>query len=518
MATQKRFLARNGLDNNLQPIVNVANPVNASDAATKEYAQDAGNLTVGTMSAARLPAFSGDVTSTAGSSALTLSNSGVVAGNYKSVTVDAKGRVTAGTNPTTLAGYGITDAINLSARGVANGVATLDAAGLVPANQLPSYVDDVVEFANLASFPAVGEASKIYVAVDSNRVYRWSGSGYIWVNSAAGTSDASVALATARTIAISGDGVWSVVFDGSANVSSDLTLSATGVTAGTYNNTATSITPFTVDAKGRLTSVGGAVLITPAWTSITDKPTTLAGYGITDAQALDADLSAIAALTGTSGLLRKTAADTWSLDTNGYLTGNQNITVTGDVTGAGTTAIATTLSNTGVAAGTYNDTTTAITPFTVDAKGRITSVGAAITITPAWGSVTGKPTTLAGYGITDAIKSDGILPTPVADVTSGTYVTSTTAANQVIDSSNAATYRTVKYIVQVTAGTQYQAIEILVIHNGAAVQMSEYAILCTETNPIATFDADIVSGSLRLLATPANAVTTFKIVKTLIDV
>lgn len=51
------------------------------------------------------------------SAALTLANSGVTAGTYKSVTVDAKGRVTAGTNPTTLAGYGITDAVTAGAGG-----------------------------------------------------------------------------------------------------------------------------------------------------------------------------------------------------------------------------------------------------------------------------------------------------------------------------------------------------------------------------------------------------------------
>lgn len=43
-------------------------------------------------------------------SARALSNTGVAAGTYKSVTVDVKGRVSAGTNPTTLAGYGIKDA------------------------------------------------------------------------------------------------------------------------------------------------------------------------------------------------------------------------------------------------------------------------------------------------------------------------------------------------------------------------------------------------------------------------
>jgi hypothetical protein len=60
-----------------------------------------------------------------------------------------------------------------------------------------------------------------------------------------------------------------------------------------------------------------------------------------------------------------------------------------------------------VTAGTYNNSTTAHTPFTVDAKGRITATGAAVTVTPAWTSVTGKPTTLSGYGITDALPLTG---------------------------------------------------------------------------------------------------------------
>ncbi len=57
--------------------------------------------------------------------------------------------------------------------------------GLVPANQLPSYVDDVLEYANLAAFPATGEEGKIYVAVDTGKVYRWSGTVYIQITSGA---------------------------------------------------------------------------------------------------------------------------------------------------------------------------------------------------------------------------------------------------------------------------------------------------------------------------------------------
>lgn len=61
-------------------------------------------------------------------------------------------------------------------------------------------------------------------------------------------------------------------------------------------------------------------------------------------QGYDADLSAIANLTGTSGVLKKTAANTWSLDTTSYLTSNQAITLSGDVSGSGSTSINVTLS------------------------------------------------------------------------------------------------------------------------------------------------------------------------------
>ena len=51
--------------------------------------------------------------------------------------------------------------------------------GVVPSNQLPSYVDDVLEYVDLASFPVTGEASKIYIAIDTNKTYRWSSTQYV---------------------------------------------------------------------------------------------------------------------------------------------------------------------------------------------------------------------------------------------------------------------------------------------------------------------------------------------------
>jgi phage-related tail fiber protein len=87
--------------------------------------------------------------------------------------------------------------------------------------------------------------------------------------------------------------------------------------------------------------------------------------------ALDGDLVAIAALTGT-GILKRTGTDTWSLDSSAYITGNQSISVTGDATGTGTTAIALTLASVGTA-GTY-------TKVTTNAKGLVTA-GTTLTAT-----------------------------------------------------------------------------------------------------------------------------------------
>lgn len=85
------------------------------------------------------------------------------------------------------AGYEVT-----SAKNAANGYAGLDAGGLIPSTLLPSYVDDVLEYANYASFPGTGETGKIYIDLSDNSQYRWSGSTYIAISSSPGTSDGIV--------------------------------------------------------------------------------------------------------------------------------------------------------------------------------------------------------------------------------------------------------------------------------------------------------------------------------------
>ena len=124
--------------------------------------------------------------------------------------------------------------------------------------------------------------------------------------------DTNTYLTGNQTITLSGDAT------GSGTTSIPVTLANSGVTAGTYKSV-------TVDVKGRVTAG--------------TNPTTLAGYGITDAQPLDSDLTAIAALTA-DGLLRKTSG-TWGMDSSAYLTSVNlatNVTGTLPIANGGTGA------------------------------------------------------------------------------------------------------------------------------------------------------------------------------------
>lgn len=125
------------------------------------------------------------------------------------------------------------------------------------------------------------------------------------------------------------------------------------------------------EANLSLTAIGGTLTVAKGGTGATDAAGARTNLGVaigTNVQAQSADLSSIAGLAGTTGLLRKTGAGTYSLDTASYLTANQTVTLSGDVTGSGATAITATLANSGVSAGTYTNAT-----VTVDAKGRVTS-------------------------------------------------------------------------------------------------------------------------------------------------
>ena len=623
----------------------------------------------------------GDVTgSGTGSFAATLANSGVTAGSYSKVTVDTKGRVTAGASlaasdipsldwskitsgkPTTLSGYGITNAvlasdvvttatankilkldansklptsitgnadgnsvtatkletartingvlfdgsadivinavdstsrIASSEKGVANGVATLGADGKIFSSQLPSYVDDILEYTNLAAFPTTGEVGKIYVALDTNKTYRWAGSVYVYITSGAvdsvagktgvvtlvkddvglsnvdNTSDLSKPISTAQQSALDlKANLASPVLTGTpsaptAAVGTSTTQIATtafvnaeiandaapkshvGSTGTAHGVASTSVAGFMSSAdKTKLNGIAtganayvhptgdgnlhvpvtgtnsdgyvlkaGAVAGSISWEPLTatdvgalpstwvpnfsdinSKPTTLSGYGITDAQPLDPDLTSIAGLAGTTGLLKKTAANTWALDTNTYLTTNKTITISGDAAGTGSTAISLVLTNSGVTAGTYKS-------VTVDSKGRVTS-GA-------------NPTTLAEYGITDATPSShagatgtahGVATTLVAGFMSSSdkskldgISAGANAYTHPVSGVTAGTYRSVTVDVQghITAGTNPTTLA------GYGITDAIPSSLKGAVNGVATLDA---TGKVTASQLPMDAV------------
>lgn len=245
--------------------------------------------------------------------------SGVVAGSYRSVTVDGNGHVTGGSNPTTLNDYGITDAApssHVGAAGAAHGAATASVAGFMSAAD-KAKLDGIAASANNYSHPtgdgnlhvpATGTANNAkflragatagalswaaLVAADIPEL-DWSKitSGKPTTLAGYGITDAlginanavsATKLLTARTFTFTGDSTGSASFDGTANVTINLVGKASGVTAGTYRSV-------TVDAQGYVT-VGA-------------NPTTLAGYGITDAQAKHNNLTALSGVTAAADAL-----------------------------------------------------------------------------------------------------------------------------------------------------------------------------------------------------------------------
>jgi hypothetical protein len=132
--------------------------------------------------------------------------------------------------------------------------------GKVPASQLPSYVDDVVEVADFAALPVTGEAGKIYVTLDTGFIYRWTGSVYVQI--ATGGSVTSVGMTVPSAFSVTPSTITS---------SGTFAITGAGTTAqyvrgdGTLATLPTSTSTVAHAVKyGEAITIGQAVYVTSA--------------------------------------------------------------------------------------------------------------------------------------------------------------------------------------------------------------------------------------------------------------
>ena len=148
--------------------------------------------------------------------------------------------------------------LNTSLKGAANGLAELDSSGKVPSAQLPSYVDDVLEYTNKTSFPATGESGKIYISQDNNKTYRWSGSAYVEISP-------SLALGETSATAYRGDR-GKIAYDHSQTTHAPSNAQANVIETIKVNGTA--LTPSSKAVNITVPSVGnGTITIKQAGTT-----------------------------------------------------------------------------------------------------------------------------------------------------------------------------------------------------------------------------------------------------------
>ena len=131
------------------------------------------------------------------------------------------------------------------------------------------------------------------------------------------------------------------------------------------------------------------------------------------------------------------------------------------------------------------------------------------------GSADVSMTTTGSLGLVRA--ADNKLPLTHGGLVSSSLTTATTAADQVVDSFATTAYRTAEYLVQATSGAFYHSTKILLLHDGTNVWITEYGEVWTSAR-LLTLSASISGGNLSLLATPTNAATTIRSIRTAITV
>ena len=130
--------------------------------------------------------------------------------------------------------------------------------GTIAAVNLPSYVDDVLEYASFSQFPTAGESGKIYTALDTNKIYRWSGSAYVVISE-------TVALGTTHSSAGYGDESRAAYNHSIKTSGNPHHVTKADVGLGSVDNTADS-----AKSVKYATSAGSV-----AWSNVSDRPSSM---------------------------------------------------------------------------------------------------------------------------------------------------------------------------------------------------------------------------------------------------
>lgn len=226
-------------------------------------------------------------------------------------------------------------AIATTAKGANGGVAELDANGKVPSSQLPSYVDDVLEYSSKSSFPSTGETGKIYVDTSDNKTYRWGGSTYVEISASLALGDTSStayygdkgktaydhATESGRLTTATASGLYKVASTAQGHIASLTPVAKSDITGlgipGTDTNTHR---PIYVDGD-QLLGDNATALNIAAGNNVTLTPNTSSGMLAISAK----DTTYSNATTSAAGLM--SAADKTKL--NGIATGAQVNSITG---------------------------------------------------------------------------------------------------------------------------------------------------------------------------------------------
>jgi hypothetical protein len=151
--------------------------------------------------------------------------------------------------------------------------------GTVPSSQLPSYVDDVLEFSTFSGFPTTGESGKIYTAIATNKIYRWSGSTYIEISPSPGSTD-SVTEGSTNLYFTSARAISAVTWSTLTGKPTFATVATSGSYADLSNKP--SIPAAQVQSDWNASSGIGVILNKPtlfsgAYSDLTGKPTLFSG-------------------------------------------------------------------------------------------------------------------------------------------------------------------------------------------------------------------------------------------------